>query len=83
MNYQKKNAKILVEAKVVTEEAGWDLQVWCNGQFTPFSGVAYLDVPTDNGTVRAYPDDYLVKDALGKFTVLSREAFETTYEPAP
>jgi hypothetical protein len=80
MKYQKKNTKILVEAQVVTEEAGWDLEAWCQGRFTAFSGVAYLNVPTVNGIVRAYADDYLVQDALGKFTVVDKQTFEADYE---
>jgi hypothetical protein len=83
MNYRKKNAKILVEAQMLTEDNGWDLESWCGGKFTCFSGIAFLELTTDAGKVRAFPNSYIIKDAVGKFSTMDKDTFEAEYEPAP
>lgn len=79
MKYKNNQSSVIFEAQVLTEENGWDLEDWCKGTFTAYSGVSYLDVPCVTETVRAYPGDYIVLNPDGRFSVLDKQDFESQF----
>ncbi len=60
---------------------GWNIGVY----FAPGhdgTGVPYLTIPSTNGDVKAFPDDWIMiaDDNWDQVTVCSKEAFTRTYE---
>lgn len=74
MKYQNKQTNATVEAQALTEDNGWDLEEWCGGRFSAFSGVYYFDL----GTSRAELGDYIVK-SQDSFSIIEKDLFEKTY----
>jgi hypothetical protein len=76
-----------VEAIQVSNETAEAAGSWCRGvfryeidNFNPDNRYLVVNVPTAGGVERASTGWYIVKDATGKFSVMSPTEFENKYK---
>ena len=64
----------------------WLLDAWDEGKITPFFGDEdywYLDIDTLEGTMRAGPDDWIIRGIQGELYPCKPDIFRATYEAVP
>lgn len=78
-----------VEAEKLTKENVDELTAWCNGVavreeniFDSNQVMVGINVPCNQGNIRASEGDYILKNATGNFHVRSAINFEDQFEEA-
>lgn len=60
---------------------GEEVAQWCGGELTKDDGLAWcLAVPNLEGTLLAYPGDYVMKNQHGRFMVFTEDDMYENYE---
>ena len=59
-----------------------ELAAWCGGQkFNSLARGSYILVPRFEGDMRAWPGDWIVKDAQGGFHKVEHPDFASNFQP--
>lgn len=77
---------IVIEARRFrTDAEASELAQWCGGQLhlaaTLFDVHPVIDIPTLEGTMRAYVGDWIIRGVAGEFYPCRDDIFTATYEP--
>lgn len=79
-----KQLPIQVEARMwdpnLDEDHAADVADWCKGIPQPMEGRG-IGILTEFGMQWARPGDYILRDPLGDFRVMSPELFQASHEP--
>ena len=79
--YRKK--PVVIEARQITPRNVMEVAEWCGGRaWSPENcDLAYIDVPTLQGTMTAGLNSWVIKGVAGEFYPCKPDIFGATYEP--
>lgn len=73
----------LIEAVQFTEGNAVDVEKWCGGHIRDFGNYgAVLTIPTLEGEMACFKNDWVVRGSFGEFYPINRVIFEKTHDPS-